>query len=67
MEFKLEAEDVAQGLVLAHVGLNQRYEELILVRTAFIHLQNDVQHTVWVQVEASCTKTVHCFKALNVL
>lgn len=31
MKLELEAKDVAQGLVLTHVGLNQRYEELILV------------------------------------
>lgn len=56
MELELEAEDVAQGLVLAHVGLYERNEELVLVWTTFVHLQNDVQHSVRVQVEASCTE-----------
>lgn len=54
MEFELEAEDVAQGLVLTHVRLDQRDEELVLVWTALVHFQNDVQHTVRVQVETSC-------------
>lgn len=54
MEFELEAQDVAQGLVLTHVRLDQRDEELVLVRTALVHFQNDVQHAVRVQVETSC-------------
>lgn len=37
MEFELEAEDVAQGLVLTHVRLDQRDKELVLVGTALIH------------------------------
>lgn len=55
MEFELETKDVAQGLVLTHVWLDQRDEELVLVWTALVHFQNYVQHTVWVQVETSCT------------
>lgn len=31
VELELEAEDVAQGLVLTHVRLDQRDEELVLV------------------------------------
>lgn len=54
VEFELEAQDVAQRLVLTHVRLDQRDEELVLVRTALVHFQNDVQHAVWVQVETSC-------------
>lgn len=53
VELELEAKHVAQGLMLAHVGLDERNEKLILVRATFIHLQNDVQHTVWVQIETS--------------
>lgn len=55
MELELEAEDVAQGLLLTHVRLDQRDEELVLVRTALVHFQNDVQHAIRVQVETSCT------------
>lgn len=73
MELEFEAEDVAQGLVLAHVGLYERYEELVLVWTAFVHLQNDVQHSVWVQVKASCAikhskiikSNIHILKTLK--
>lgn len=37
-----------------HVGLNQRQEELVLVSSALVHLQDYVQHAIWVQVETSC-------------
>lgn len=38
---------------LTHVGLNQRQEELVLVSSALVHLQDYVQHAIWVQVETS--------------
>lgn len=38
MELELEAKHVAEGLVLAHVGLDKRDEELIVVRATLIHL-----------------------------
>lgn len=56
MEFELEAEDVAESLVLTHVWFNQRDKELVLVRTALVHFQNDVQDAVRVQVETSCSE-----------
>lgn len=53
MKLELEAKHVAEGLVLAHVGLDKRDEELIVIRATLVHLQDDVQHTVWVQIETS--------------
>lgn len=57
VELKLEAQDVAESLRLAHVGLNERQEELVLVGPALVHLQDDVQHAVGVQVEATWKDT----------
>lgn len=53
VEFELKTEDVAEGEWLTHVRLDEREEELILVRPTLIHLQDDVQNPVWIQVETS--------------
>ena len=54
VEFELKAQDVAKSEWLTHVGLDERQEELILVRSTLVHLQDDVQNTIRVQVETSC-------------
>lgn len=54
VEFKFKAKYVAKCERFTHVGLNQREEELVLISSALIHLQDYVQHAVWVQVETSC-------------
>lgn len=54
VEFELKSQDVAKGEWLTHVGLDERQEKLILVRSALIHLQDYVQNTVRIQVETSC-------------
>lgn len=54
VEFELKTEDVAEGEWLTHVGLDERQEEVILVRPTLINLQDDVQNPVWIQVETSC-------------
>lgn len=38
VELELEAQHVAEGLVLTHVGLDKRDEELIVIRAALVHL-----------------------------
>lgn len=57
VEFELKTEDVAEGEWLAHVRLDEREKELVLVRSTLIHLQDDVQNPVWIQVETSCAST----------
>lgn len=54
VELELEAQDVAEGERLAHVRLDERREELVLVGAILIHLQDYVQNAIGVQVEASC-------------
>lgn len=54
VEFEFKAKYVAKRERFTHVGLNQRQEELVLISSALVHLQDYVQHTVWVQVETSC-------------
>lgn len=54
VELELEAQDVAEGEGFTHVGLDEGQEELVLVRATLVHLQDDVQNAVGVQVEASC-------------
>lgn len=56
VEFELKTEDVAEGERLTHVRLDEREEELILVRSTLIHLQDDVQNPVWIQVETACVQ-----------
>lgn len=53
VEFELESQDVAEGERLTHVRLDERQEEVILVRSTLIHLQDDVQNPVRIQVETS--------------
>ena len=54
VELELEAQHVAEGERFTHVGLDEGEEEVVLVRAALIHLQDDVQHAVRVQVETAC-------------
>lgn len=54
VEFELESQDVAEGERLTHVRLDEREEEVILVGSTLIHLQDDVQNPVRIQVETSC-------------
>lgn len=54
VEFELKTKDVAEGEWLTHVRLDEGEEELILVRPTLIHLQDDVQDPVWIQVKTSC-------------
>lgn len=54
VEFEFKAKYVAKRERFTHVGLNQRQEELVLISSALVHLQDYVQHAVWVQVETSC-------------
>lgn len=54
VEFELKAKDVAEGEWLTHVGLDERQKELILIRSTLVHLQDDVQYPVRIQVETSC-------------
>lgn len=53
VEFKLEAQNVAESEWLTHVGLNERQEKLVLIGATFINLKDDVQNPVRVQVEAA--------------
>lgn len=53
VEFELKAKDVAEGEWLTHVGFDERQKELILVRSTLIHLQDDIQNPVWIQVKTS--------------
>lgn len=54
VEFELKTQDVAEGEWLTHVRLDERQKEVILIRSTLIHLQDDVQNPVWIQVETSC-------------
>lgn len=54
VEFEFKAKNVAKRERFAHVGLNQRQEKFVLISSALVHLQDYVQHAVWVQVETSC-------------
>ena len=60
---ELEAENVADGGAVGGVGAQQRHEETVLVRTALEALQDDVQHTVWIQVESTCIAYVNMLRA----
>ena len=54
VELELEAQHVAEGEWFTHVGLDEGEEEVVLVRAALVHLQDDVEHAVGVQVETAC-------------
>lgn len=45
---------MAEGEWLTHVGLDERQKELILIRSTLVHLQDDVQYPVRIQVKTSC-------------
>lgn len=53
IELEFKAKNVAKRERLTHVRFNQRQKEFVLIRPALVHLQDYVQHTVWVQVETS--------------
>lgn len=53
VELELKAQYMAEGDWLTHVGLDEGQKELILFRPALIHLQDDVQNPIRVQIEAA--------------
>lgn len=56
VELEFKSQDVAKCERFTHVRLDERQEELILVRSTLINLQDYVQNTIWVQVKTSFTK-----------
>lgn len=54
VEVEFEAKDMAQRLSITHVWLQKSNIELIQLRTALKRLQDDVQDSVGIQIEASC-------------
>ena len=53
---KLEAKYMADGVSVGGVGSQQWHVEVVLFRTTLETLQNDVQHTIRVQIETACHK-----------
>ena len=57
---EFEAQHFAQCQRVGHVGTDQRHEEpAVQMRTAFEGFQEDVQHSVGIQVEASDQRLDH--------
>ena len=54
---ELEAEDVYEGVPLTGVVMEKREEELVLLQVALKCLQDNVQHSVRIKVETTCTHT----------
>lgn len=45
---------MAEGERLTHVGFDESQEELVLITSTLVNLQDYVQHTIGIEVETSC-------------
>ncbi len=54
---ELEAEDVNKGVLFTGVVVEKREEELVLIQVALKCLQDNIQHSVRINVETTCTHT----------
>lgn len=47
------AKHLADNVTIRHVRFEQTNEQFILFRTRFERLQNNIEHTIWIQIEAA--------------
>lgn len=55
IKFEFKPKDMTEGLRFTHihVRLYQWYKEIIILRPALIHLQDNIQNSVGIQVKTS--------------